>query len=65
MNKFVAMENIRTEFEKNIENLFKIEGKIKEVKIISAYFDLFYQRNWYIILMQFLTAKIEPNLQLG
>ena len=40
MNKFVAMENIRTEFEKNIENLFKIEGKIKEVKIISAYFDL-------------------------
>jgi len=41
MNKFISTETSRQKkFEENIKTFFNIDGKIKEIVIISAYFDL-------------------------
>jgi len=41
MNSFISMEKDRANsFEKEIEKLFKVKGKVQEIMIISAYFDL-------------------------
>ena len=40
MNKFISVKENKNDFETEIGNLFDVKGKIKEIKIISAYFDL-------------------------